>query len=283
MRKMQAILVIASAVMCGNLAVAADRDFSMAEYYIGRDLRETIPSGTYAGLPNPNYNRLTWLYAHTYASTPNSNHYHAKSVYTYSGPAASPDVVVSTGNFMPEDGSRIQLLPGSGVFAGKWISGLNSNLDFHDLTIKPVDTLAGFASGSGQDILYRSGGTTPVGRWTGSLAGADISLVLTAITPGLSIVDGSGNPLAVNVGDSISLGAGSLVDFTPIFLTETGTQANYSATFKLVDGGTGNNGGPWLESGAMSYNVVVPEPGVMGLLVPMAGMLGLRRRETGHW
>lgn len=277
MRKTYALAAAVIAITVSQ-TFAADRDFSMAEYYIGRDLRETIPSGTYAGLPNPNYNRLTWLYAHTYFSTPNTNHYHAKATYTYSGPAASPVTVVSSGDFVPETGGRIQLLPGNGTFSGKWVSGLNVTEDFHDLRVLPVDTLAGFAPGSGQDILYRSGGTTPTGRWMGSLAGSNISLVLTQITPGLSIVDSAGNTLVSNIGDSISLGAGNLVDFTPTFMTEAGFQANYSAAFKLVDQGTANNGGAWLESGSLVFNVVVPEPAAVGLLAPLVGMLGLRRR-----
>ena len=40
-------------------------DPAIASYFIGVDGQAIIPTGTYAGLPNPNHQRLTFLYAHT--------------------------------------------------------------------------------------------------------------------------------------------------------------------------------------------------------------------------
>src|SRR5690349_17903789 len=39
---------------------------ALHSYYVGTDNAPLITSGTYSGQPNPNYNRLTFLLAHTY-------------------------------------------------------------------------------------------------------------------------------------------------------------------------------------------------------------------------
>jgi hypothetical protein len=62
----------------------------IAEYYIGRDQRPTMVGGAYNGLANPNLNRMTMLYAHTYPEPGPGvvndwtvNHYHSKGAYSY--------------------------------------------------------------------------------------------------------------------------------------------------------------------------------------------------------
>lgn len=273
-------------------------DPQFAQYYIGRDLRATIPTGTYANLPNPNFNRVTLLFAHTYLNTPNINHYHSKSTYTYFGPNLGAATTVQpfngnaaglpSGNFLPEGGTlgnspRLQLLPGSGVFAGKMISGLAGSLtevdnDFGRLEMKSVDALSSFGAGTQGNVLFVSGGAPAPGRWTGSMAGSNLSLVLVSITPGLSVADLGGNTVLSSPGDSVALGDGSsAMSFTPVLQTSLTGNANLSVTFKIVDTGTGNGGSPWLESGQFVINTVIPEPASLGLLAPL-GLMLMRRR-----
>jgi hypothetical protein len=291
------ILVAAVTVTSATSALAYDPQF--AQYYVGRDLRATIPTGTYAGLPNPNFNRLTLLFAHTYLSTPEINHYHAKSPYTYFGPNLGASTAVQpfngnaaglpSGNYLPEGGTlgnspRLQLLPGSGVFTGKFISGLAGSLtpadeDFGKLELRSVDALAGGPAGSPAAVLFNSGGSTPVGRWTGSIAGSNLSLVLVSITPGLSVADLSGNTVLSQPGDSVLIGTGGTdMSFTPVLQSSLTGRVNLSATFKIVDSGTGNGGSPWLESGQYVINAVIPEPAALGLLVPLGLLLTRQRR-----
>ena len=94
-------------------------------YYIGIDDLPTIATGTYAGLANPNFNHLTFLYAHTYPDTPASNHYHSKSIFTYTGPnlGAGTAVINSASNYVPEGAlPPIKLSLGTGLYGGKLIS-----------------------------------------------------------------------------------------------------------------------------------------------------------------
>lgn len=293
------------AVLAGSVAVfgltsgAMAYDPAFAQYYIGRDIRPTIPTGTYSGLANPNFNRVTLLFAHTYLETPNINHYHSKSTYTYFGPNLGAGTAVQpfngsaaglpTGNFLPEGGTlgnspRLQLLPGSGVFAGKMISGLAGDVsevdhDFGKLGMKSVDALSSFGVGTPGNVLFVSGGAPAPGRWTGSMAGSNLSLVLVSITPGLSVADLGGNTVLAAPGDSVALGDGSAaMSFTPVLQTSLTGNANLSATFKIVDTGTGNGGSPWLESGQFVLNAVIPEPAAVGLLAPL-GLILVRRRK----
>ncbi|GIW87165.1 MAG: hypothetical protein KatS3mg108_1489 [Isosphaeraceae bacterium] len=286
---MKKLMLAVVMVGLGSLNASAE----LVSYYIGRDLRETIPTGPYAGLANPNYNRLTLLYAHTYELTPEINHYHSKSTYTYFGPnlgaatAVQPFNGTAAGeprNYLPETaGGRIVLLPGSGVFAGQFVSGLTPGVEYADLRIKSVDSLAGFPDGSPENILWKSGGNQPVGRWAGSMAGSRITLVLVEASAGLVVADALGNTILSNPGDVYELGDGGVgLDFTPIFAANRLGQ--HYAVFKLVDSGTGNDGGPWGESGLFRYNMraAVPEPGSLVLALGglgTAGLLAGRRRR----
>jgi hypothetical protein len=71
------------------VAVAASStlawDPQFAQFYVGIDGRHTLNAGTYSGLANPNYNRLTFLLGHSSVDAPTANHYHNKSAYSYTG------------------------------------------------------------------------------------------------------------------------------------------------------------------------------------------------------
>jgi MYXO-CTERM domain-containing protein len=282
-------IAVAAAASC---ALAPVSQAALAEYYVGRDARQTIPTGPYTGLPNPNFNRLTLLYAHPSEENPVSIHYHAKSTYTYSGPnlGAATAVQPYTGsaegtrsNFLPEGTTApLELRPGDGAFAGKLRSGLTPGVEFSDFRLASVDSLAGFAPGTPEHFLFNSGGATPAGRWVGSLTGANLSLVLVGATPGLAVANEAGKTILDAPGESVAIGSGDAsLDFLPVLFTSAGAApGTYSATFKLTDAGTANAGGPWLESGEFTLRTqVVPEPAGLAL-IGLAGLLGLRRQRA---
>lgn len=256
----------------------------LVEYYIGRDIRETIPTGIYAGLANPNFGRLTFLYAHTYEDTPNINHYHSKSTYTYFGPnlggatAVQPFNGTPSGeprNYLPEGALPPLLLKrGKGAFAGHYISGLTPGVEYADLRMKSVDALAGFGDGTPENFLWRSGGAPSPGRWTGSMAGSQLSLVLVGRSEGISVLDALGKPILTDLGDTHFLGdGGESLDFTPVFAAQK--LGLHYLEFRLVDQGIGNSGGAWGESGIFRFNVraVVPEPSSVVLVGAGLGCL----------
>jgi hypothetical protein len=258
------------------------------QYYVGRDTRATNVGGAYNGLANPNYNRLTFLYAHTYPATPNINHYHSKGAYSYTGTNLGAATAVNdfngtfgVSNLLPESPlvNDIQLRPGSGLFSGYLISGLNPGASFNNLRIRSVDSLDGFPPESGEDYLHHSSGS----RWSGSMAGSNISLQLLTIDSGLSILDAVGNSIFSSPGDILNLGNGSTIDFTPIFAVNNTAffGQEFNATFKLIDSGTGNSGGPWLESGRFQFQVTaVPEPSSLAFLGTFGlGLANFRRRR----
>ncbi|TVR46549.1 MAG: PEP-CTERM sorting domain-containing protein [Puniceicoccaceae bacterium] len=239
----------------------------MASYYIGVDGLETIAAGAYAGLPNPNFGRLTFLYAHTYADNPANNHYHSKGRFAFTGPnlGAQTEVEVAASNFLPE-GNRPPLLlsPGTGIYAGKLASNpytdpADTNYSFSFLEIRDTGTLAGAAGESPESILFNSSG----GRWTGSLADADVHLELVFLSPGLNI----GSNLGINAGLKVpgdDLHLGDNFHFTPVFWTEADAPAGtYIAQFKLVD-----ESGLWMDSGEFEFRFeVIPEPSTVALLL----------------
>lgn len=74
-------------------------------FYVGLDGLATVASGTYAGLSNPNADRLTLLFDH-------GNHFHGIGAYSYTGSAMVPDVLsTNANNRIPEVSSRENPLP----------------------------------------------------------------------------------------------------------------------------------------------------------------------------
>jgi hypothetical protein len=64
-------------------------------YIIGVDSLGTLTRGTYAGLPNPNHRRLTFLYTHY---TPGTEHFHSIGAWSYTGSRDTPIVRDTSGN-----------------------------------------------------------------------------------------------------------------------------------------------------------------------------------------
>ncbi|HEY1121021.1 MAG TPA: hypothetical protein VGE67_05455, partial [Haloferula sp.] len=66
-----------AAAAVGALLSLASSEAALVSYYVGVDGLQTITTGEFAGQANPNYNHLTFLYAHNDEVTPSSNHYHS--------------------------------------------------------------------------------------------------------------------------------------------------------------------------------------------------------------
>lgn len=251
-------------------------------YFIGVDGWSTIPRGTYAGLSNPNYGRLSLLFAHY---TPGTEHYHPIGVWSYSGPASSP-IVNSTNanNRLPELYQRhspggqeyIYMRPGSGVFAGYYRSGLDHD-EYSNLLMLPTAWLADSTDPAVQR-LYNSS----AGRWTGLLGSARIGLQLVDITPGLRITLADGTPILSSVGSVYEIGAGDSFEFMPVFSVALGSPMTvYSASFRLVDLNTAPGYRPLRDSGVFHFDLQpVPEPSTVAVLgIGLASLwLGRRRR-----
>jgi hypothetical protein len=272
-----AALVLAAA----PAALAKDPD--IAGYLVGVDGLATIASGTYAGLANPNYQRLTFLFAHTYVDTPASNHYHSKGIYRYTGPnlGSGTAVEVSTSNFLPEGNiAPVTLtLASGGAYDGKLVSAPIAEPDarhpFSFFTIEDTGKLTGFVPGAPETILLNSSS----GRWNGPLTGADVHLQLVSLTPGLNVGVGSLLNAFVNPGDDWHLE--DSFSFTPTFWTElNATPGNYVAQFKLTD-----EAEIFGDSGTFEFRfevpaAAIPEPSAFAALAGL-GALGLaatRRR-----
>ena len=250
-------------------ASAAPSRADMVSYYVGVDSLATIASGTYAGLANPNQGRLTLLYNH-------GDHYHGKGTHVYTGPnlGAGTAVTVSPSNYLPEAAAPpFELTPGTGAFAGMLVSGQTPDVGGSDIRIGSVDALAAAAPGSDEAILFNSSG----GRWTGSVADAELAIELVSASAGLSILDASGDSL-FGGGSILALGlGGASLDFAPVFAA-TGP-GDYAASFRLIDLRDGGLG----DSGVFEYRfrATVPEPGgiVMGAIGGMAmSALAIRSR-----
>lgn len=278
----------AAALLLGGSSAQA----AMLSYYVGVDNRATLSDGR----ANPNHDRLTFLYAHTYPDTPSSNHYHSKGTYGYD---ASGAVVQSASNYLPEGAAtpRLPLLAGTGAFAGKLVSTVLSGPEYTDeiqvhsshLTIGTVWSLSGYAAGTPEEILFNSSKYAPdpglpdalVGRWSSSLADSDVHLVLVSLTPGLSVGSAAGNALFHLPGDELHLGDGNAFedgDFTPYFwVDDEALPGDYTARFKLTDEGAAGFG----DSGEFEFRFIVPaavpEPGAALLLMAAGAWAGMRR------
>jgi hypothetical protein len=266
------------AVLAMATAALADGDAPTDIYIIGVDSLTTFTSGTYAGLPNPNYGRLTFLYAHY---TPGTEHFHSIGAWSYSGSRDNPVVRnTSNNNRIPELAQRdrqtgqryLYLRPGNGAFAGKWISGQDGG-PYSNLAMRPFDYLFGFQSDERVDRLINSS----QGRWRNTLpTNATVALELLEISNGLNIAHADGTPINLAPGEQLTLGTGADWMFGPVFWVADGAPAGvYSVGFRLID--LSNTFG---NSGRFYMDFFVPEPtSLLALGVGLVGLARLRRRK----
>lgn len=271
---MKRVAAAAAAMIASNSADAA------LSYYIGVDDLQTIASGVYAGLPNPNYGRLTFLYAHTYTDTPTSNHYHSKGILTYTGAnlGAGTAVIRSASDFTPEGTNPpIQLSAGSGLYGGKLVSNGYEASHFSFLEMGATDQLAGFAAGTGEAILFNSSS----GRWDSTIAASHLHVEIVSLTPGLNL--GSSTTLSLGgAGTELHLadaGDAGGFSFTPVLWTDAdAAPGNYEAVLRFFD-----EDGTYGDSGNIRIiTQVIPEPSSALLLAGGLGGLALRRRRAGR-
>ena len=259
--------------LLASFAISGEARADLSEFYIGTDNLETFTSGTYNGLQNPNYGRLTFLYAH-------GNHYHSIGAYAYTGANLGASTVVedtNSNNRIPETYTTqapLVLTAGSGGYAGKLVSNPLVGVDYSDLETRNVHSL----DGSPDDVngLFNSSSD----RWSAELGDglgghAHIHLELVSATPGLN-VGSLTNPNALSVGGDTHVGDGDeLFSFTPVLWVDgAAAPGTYTAEFRLVDenGYLGDSGRFFVDS------QVVPEPSSLVLAIlglPVA--LGLRR------
>lgn len=250
-------LIGAAALLAGLVPARAE----LVKFYIGQDRTATLTSGTYKNLPNPNYQRLTFLYAHAYLETPMSDHYHNIGSYTYTGPTNAPVAVPTNSNYrIPEVSTGNPPLTlaeaTNGLFAGKLVNKI-TNEDYSDPRIRSVHKILPYVTatatnqfgfGSAEYTMFHSKSD----GWTNSLEGAVIAMELVEKTDGLHV--GTTNQLdaLVNVGDRVTMGDGNTFEFTPVVWTETNaTPGTYTMKFKLVDVSGSTNA--MLDSGIVTF------------------------------
>lgn len=262
-------VTVAVAMLPAFQAQAGVRHDEGIGFYIGLDGRTTIPSGGYAGLPEPNAGRLTLLFDH-------GDHFHGIGAYSYAGPAPHPAVRdTNANNRIPEISSGEPGLPltaGSGIYADRLHSAVGAS-EYSYLGMASLQSLAGFAPGSDEAVLFGSSG----GRWSGSLSGVTVGLKLLSASPGLAIGTESVTNL-FSVSDTILLGAGNAWTFKPVYSVADGAMpGTYSAEFQLVNLNPLSNIG---DSGRFYFDFAVvaapvPEPEAYAMMLCGLGLVGL--------
>jgi hypothetical protein len=218
----------------GMLASPAVSRAEGVDYFVAVDGLETLTSGTFAGLPNPNFGRLTLLVAHRSPEDPTQNHFHAIGAYTYASIEGGPpfEISTSTNNRIPELSTGFLPLPlvrGRGRLRNYLIS-VPTDAEYSNLRMASIQSLADLPPDSPDGILFRSSD----GRWVGSLDGSRIALQRVSLTPGLRVADEHGR---VILRERVhELGDGNTVDLFPTYFTDRDARVGtYSATLKLID------------------------------------------------
>ena len=271
---------LAVAALLVSVATSFAKDPDIASYFVGVDGLATIATGAFATLANPNHNRLTFLYAHTYTATPGINHYHSKGIFRYNPTStfANPIVHQNPNNFLPE-GNIAPLtlsLASGGAYDGKLVAGIFPVSDprhgFSFLTIVDTGKLTGFGVGEPETILLNSSS----GRWNGSLSGADVHIELVGLSAGLNVGVGLVLNAFVNPSDDFHLE--DSFNFTPTFWTEFNAAPGiYIAQFKLTD-----EAAIFADYGTFEFRFeVIPEPSATAALAGLAalGLVASRRRS----
>lgn len=181
-------------------------------FFVGVDNFEVLRTGTYAGLENPNYNRLTFLFAHP-EEDPTTNHFHGIGAYSYSGSADNPIInSTSSNNRIPEPYTGLPpltLQPSTGIYTDRLVSTPTIE-EYSNLEIEPVSSLQNEEDSAADYLLNSSSG-----RWSSSLGDAVIGLELMSITGGLNIANEAGTNILTQVGDTYTIGSGDNFAFTP--------------------------------------------------------------------
>lgn len=236
----------------------------MVNHYVGIDGRAVLPSGTYAGQDNPNYGRLTLLYAHHYEYGQFSgNHYHGIGTYILTGSADDPSIQdTSAGNRLPEVYTGlpgVTLVPDThAIWAGKLISKKHEE-HYSDMRFRSVHHLASFGEGSSERFMYLSSG----GTRTNLMTDAHLALELVSKSEGLNIAAADGTPILQEVGSTQVIGDGNDANFEylPVFWVDAAAAPGaYQAEFRLVDLNVAGGRSPIPSSGRFFLDFRVPEP-----------------------
>ena|GEM_PF-2057749 len=191
-----------------------------------------------------------------------------------SGPnlGAGTAVTTSTSNFLPEASGGTHLFletRNAGAYAGKSAIVEDPGNGFTMLTM--FDTGKLDQTVAVESTLFNSS----AGRWTGSLTGSDVHMVLTSATVGLNFGSPSDPDAALfsaldgqRISDDINF------QWVPWVDSATAEGTEFIARFKLVDE-TGTFG----DSGEFEYRfMAVPEPS-SALLAGLGGLFLLRRKR----
>jgi hypothetical protein len=205
-----------------------------ADYFVAVDGLETLTSGTFTGMPNPNFGRLTLLVAHRSAENPTGNHFHAIGAYTYASIEGGPlfQIATSTNNRIPEISTGflpLTLRPGTGRQRSNLVS-LPTESEYSNLRIESIQSLAVHPPDSPDGILFLSSDA----RWTSRFDEALVALQRVSLTPGLQVADERGNLILAE--RLYAIGDGNTLALSPTYLTHRlAAVGTYSATLKLVD------------------------------------------------
>jgi hypothetical protein len=216
-------------LVLGMLATAAISRAEPADYFVAVDGLETFTTGTFAGLPNPNFGRLTLLVAHRFAEDPTRNHFHAIGPYTLGSLEGGPpfEISTSTNNRIPELSTGflpLPLHPGTGPLRNHLVS-LPTESEYSNLRIASIQSLAALPPDSPDGILFLSSG----GRWVSGLDGAQVALQRVSLTPGLYAFDERGRPILFE--RLHELGDGNTLALFPTYLTPSEQRFGDSGRF----------------------------------------------------